>query len=220
MNNVSRPAPFFIADNSALDLLNSIANPADTEFDWLGNGNDLISWLEQADLLSKKELCQFRAKDKLIACDTIASEIRELREWFRKFVSTYAGQPLAASTLKEISPLNKILAKGNNYKQIEECHLEHIVSCDENIFLRWHACRHWHSPNDLLQVIAETMGDLVCTADFSLIKNCEGPTCTLWFYDLSKNHSRRWCTMSICGNRAKAALHRAKKKAAKITSAI
>jgi predicted RNA-binding Zn ribbon-like protein len=29
----------------------------------------------------------------------------------------------------------------------------------------------------------------------------------LQFYDASKNHSRRWCSMNACGNRMKAALH-------------
>jgi predicted RNA-binding Zn ribbon-like protein len=33
------------------------------------------------------------------------------------------------------------------------------------------------------------------------------------FYDTTKNHQRRWCSMEICGNRHKAALHRKKKKA-------
>ncbi|MEL6323421.1 MAG: CGNR zinc finger domain-containing protein, partial [Pseudomonadota bacterium] len=43
----------------------------------------------------------------------------------------------------------------------------------------------------------------------------EGPTCTLYFHDVSKNHKRRWCSMDICGNRAKAAAHRKARKAAK-----
>jgi len=61
-----------------------------------------------------------------------------------------------------------------------------------------------------LQPIAEAIGDLICNADFRLIRTCGAPTCTLMFYDRTKGHARRWCSMSICGNRAKAAAHRAR----------
>ncbi len=219
MTDTNRPAPFFIADHVALDILNSIACPNDTEFEWLGNGHDLINWLEHARLVTKKELKHLRSADQRATCDEIATEICALREWFREFVSVHAGQPLDTSTLKKLSPLNKILAAGNNYKQIELRESEQTTAGDNNLNLKWQRYRHRLNPSDLLPLIAEIMGDLICQTDFSLVKNCEGPTCTLWFYDISKNHSRRWCTMSICGNRVKAALHRAKKKASKNKSA-
>jgi predicted RNA-binding Zn ribbon-like protein len=37
-----------------------------------------------------------------------------------------------------------------------------------------------------------------------------GTDCTLWSYDRTKAHQRRWCSMAICGNRAKARVHRAR----------
>ena len=36
------------------------------------------------------------------------------------------------------------------------------------------------------------------------IRRCEMETCRWFFVDGSKNHSRRWCDMKVCGNRAKA----------------
>jgi predicted RNA-binding Zn ribbon-like protein len=78
------------------------------------------------------------------------------------------------------------------------------------IGLRWQATRHWRSPKALLVPIAEAMGDLVCQKDFTLVRRCEGPTCTLWFLDVSKGDARRWCSMAVCGNRAKATAHRAR----------
>ena len=76
--------------------------------------------------------------------------------------------------------------------------------------MRWRAKRRWDSSKSLLLPIAEAMGDLVCQKDFTLVRKCEGPTCTLWFLDVSKGHGRRWCSISVCGNRAKAATHRAR----------
>ena len=43
------------------------------------------------------------------------------------------------------------------------------------------------------------------------IKQCGHPQCVLWFYDTSKNASRRWHSMTTCGNRLKAARHYAAK---------
>lgn len=39
------------------------------------------------------------------------------------------------------------------------------------------------------------------------IRSCEHPDCILWFFDTSRNGTRRWCSMTRCGNRAKARRH-------------
>jgi len=72
--------------------------------------------------------------------------------------------------------------------------------------------RRWTSPDQLLQPIAGAIADLVCDADFRLIRVCEGSACTLMFLDRTKAHARRWCSMAVCGNRAKAAAYRARAK--------
>jgi len=55
------------------------------------------------------------------------------------------------------------------------------------------------------------MGRLVATfyaamqdADWGRLKLCGSPTCRWAFFDSSRNHSSRWCTMASCGNREKA----------------
>ena len=45
------------------------------------------------------------------------------------------------------------------------------------------------------------------------IRGCANPPCVLYFFDTSKNGTRRWCSMSGCGNRAKAARHHARERA-------
>jgi predicted RNA-binding Zn ribbon-like protein len=64
------------------------------------------------------------------------------------------------------------------------------------------------------------MGRLVATfysamqsEDWGRLKLCGSGTCRWAFYDGSKNHSSRWCTMATCGNRAKARRFREKGKA-------
>jgi len=68
--------------------------------------------------------------------------------------------------------------------------------------------RRWRSPESLLLPIGEALAKFVCEEDFSYVKACEGPACTLMFADHTRGHARRWCSMAICGNRAKQAAHR------------
>src|SRR6516164_3823516 len=207
-----RPAPFFIGDDLALDFLNSIAAPWGDEIEWLGSGRDLVAWLEQAHALPANVSAHFRAHVEPRALDAVALQARELREWFRTFVRNHAGKPLGRRAVRDLAPLNKLLERDATYRQIEMARPEDEGENDgaENRALCWQAKRRWRSPKALLLPIAEAIGDLVCQKDFTLVRRCEGPTCTLWFLDVSKAHARRWCSMAVCGNRAKAAAHRAR----------
>jgi predicted RNA-binding Zn ribbon-like protein len=207
-----RPAPFFIGADLALDFLNSIAAPRDQDIEWLSNGGDLVAWLEQAQAVPANVSAHFRAHAGLRALDAVAQQARELREWFRTFVRTHAGKPLGRRALRELAPLNQLLEQDEAYRQIEIVPPSEGAERDGDRLqaLRWQAERRWSSPKTLLFPIAEAMGDLVCEKDFTLVRKCESRTCTLWFMDVSKGHARRWCSMAMCGNRAKAAAHRAR----------
>jgi predicted RNA-binding Zn ribbon-like protein len=63
-----------------------------------------------------------------------------------------------------------------------------------------------------VELLSPPAADLICGVDFRLIRACEGSVCTLLFLDRTKAHGRRWCSMAACGNRAKAAAHRARKR--------
>ena len=209
-----RPAPFFIGDDLALDFLNSIAAPWGREIEWLANGTDLVAWLEQAHAVPANVSAHFRAHTGSRALDAVASQARELREWFRRFVRNHAGKPLARAALRELAPLNELLERDEAYRQIVMARPGDGSENDGegHRALRWQAGRRWRSPEALLLPIAEAMGDLVCQKDFTRVRKCQGPTCTLWFLDVSKGHARRWCSMAVCGNRAKAAAHRARQR--------
>lgn len=60
----------------------------------------------------------------------------------------------------------------------------------------------------LLGPVAEEVAQLLVAGDFQLVRQCEHPDCVLWFYDRTKAHTRRWCSMAQCGNRYKAAQFR------------
>jgi predicted RNA-binding Zn ribbon-like protein len=59
-------------------------------------------------------------------------------------------------------------------------------------------------PRMLMVPMAESLVDLLVYGNLDYLRRCENPDCILYFYDTTKNHRRRWCSMAVCGNRAKA----------------
>jgi len=191
-----------VADAPGLDFLNSIATPVDEAVDWISDGEGLLAWLDQAALVPRTVLEAMRSQSSAAELDALAARARELREWFRGFVQKRKGRPLAAKDLREIEPLNQLLAQ--DYQHGE------IVMNASNGATRFElrANRRWQSPESLLMPIAEALARLVCEEDFTYVKACEGPRCTLMFADHTRGHARRWCSMAMCGNRAKVVAHR------------
>jgi predicted RNA-binding Zn ribbon-like protein len=192
----------FVADAPGLDFLNSVATPVDEEVDWIGDGEGLLAWLEQAELVPGAALEDIRIRSTAAELDDVAARARDLREWFRGFVRKRKGRPLAAKDLREIETLNQLL-------EGDEQHGEIVTNTSGGVTsFELRANRRWQSAASLLMPIAEALARLVCEEDFRYVKACEGPRCTLMFADHTRGHARRWCSMAICGNRAKVAAHR------------
>jgi predicted RNA-binding Zn ribbon-like protein len=191
----------FLADSRGLDFLNSVATPFDKPVDWLSSGDGLLNWLEQAKLVPRDALSAIKERATPGELDKVVERARVLREWFRDFVHVHMGRPLPADVLGELSPLNKLLERDEGFVQ-----LARVESNGDRLELQ--AMRRWRSPEALLLPIGETLAKLVCDEDFSVVKACEGHRCSLMFADHTRRRARRWCSMAVCGNRAKQAAHR------------
>jgi predicted RNA-binding Zn ribbon-like protein len=219
-----RPPPFFIADNLGLDFLNSTAVPIDTKVEWLASGEDLLAWIKQAGLVPDDVLKAFQKSTRRGELDAIAAQARALRDWFKPFVYKHMGKPIQPNALRQLAPLNQLLARDQEFGQIvvrdRLYKQEHDRGQDEKGIsgFAWRPQRRWQSPESLLLPLARSLADLVCTEDFTAVKACEGPECTLLFVDRTRGRARRWCSMAVCGNRAKQAAHRKRAKKAKKTS--
>jgi predicted RNA-binding Zn ribbon-like protein len=66
--------------------------------------------------------------------------------------------------------------------------------------------------DDPLTAVGARMVAAVAAADaagtLDRLKLCGNDACAWAFYDRSRNRSRRWCSMAVCGNRIKARTHR------------
>jgi predicted RNA-binding Zn ribbon-like protein len=197
-----RPPAIFIADSLGLDFLNSIATPVDRPIDWLDDGDGLLRWLAQARLVPANALGTLKERAMPGELDKVADQARDLREWFRGFVHKHMGGPLPPRALRELDPLNRLLGRDEMFSQISR----HRYSDGDRMELQ--RTRRWRSPESLLLPIGEALAKFVCEEDFVAVKACEGHSCTLVFVDHTRRRGRRWCSMAICGNRAKQAAHR------------
>ena len=196
-----RPPAFFVADDPGLDFLNSLATPVDTPVDSIADGEGFLRWLEEAQLVPAHVLREMQKRALPGELDRVADQARSLREWFRGFVRQRMGRPLKTEALAELKPLNRLLERdetfrriGRRPKQKEPFELQTV--------------RRWRDPEALLLPVGEALAQLVSRENFSQLKACEGPACTLLFADHTRGHVRRWCSMAVCGNRAKQAAHR------------
>lgn len=204
---MSQPMPaLFLADSLGLDFLNSVATPVDTPVDWLADGEGLLRWLAQAQLVPAEVLRSARERAIPGEIDRLAGQARALREWFRGFVRQHKGRALQPADLAALEPLNSLLKRDERYSEIV------AGSHGESMVFTLAQQRRWNSSDALLLPIAEAMARLVCDEDFAHVKACEGPTCTLLFADHTRGHARRWCSMALCGNRAKQSAHRLRQK--------
>ena len=61
-------------------------------------------------------------------------------------------------------------------------------------------------PGSILWPIAKSAADLLIPPELE-VRLCKAPDCAWLFLDKSRNRSRRWCDMKVCGNRQKARRH-------------
>jgi predicted RNA-binding Zn ribbon-like protein len=205
-----RPPAILISGSLGLDFLNTLATPVDTQVDWIDDGDGLLAWLEQTRLGPAKDLKDLKAlKARAMPgeFDAVAAQARSLREWFRGFVKARSGRSICPDDLRELEPLNRLLVRDERFAQLVAESTEGVSA------LGLKTLRRWRTPESLLLPIGEELARFLCSGDFEYVKACEGSTCTLLFVDRTRGRARRWCSMAICGNRAKQAAHRDRRKA-------
>jgi predicted RNA-binding Zn ribbon-like protein len=187
--------PIVVADDAALHFLNSLATPANEPVDWLANGKALLSWLRATGLAGASDLAAAEGLP-ASALDHLAGQARWLREWSRNAIGCWSAGGTPNPEL--LAPLNDALRLDRTWRM--------LVADDANVI--WNEKRDQAEPQWMLARLATSVGDLLVRGDRDRVRRCEGARCTLWFFDASRANRRRWCSMAICGNRAKVNAYR------------
>jgi predicted RNA-binding Zn ribbon-like protein len=190
----------FIAGHPALDLVNTL----DWRFrkegpeDLLKNYDDLLRFTQESGVLKPAQARQFRGLSGRSAGAQVLKRCIELREAIAEvFYAHLDGRRPSAASLRT---LERFIKAARSQQK-----------------LRWNQERlEWEwKENDAefpLWLLALSASDLMLSDTTRRVRACESPECRWLFLDTSKNHTRRWCDMKICGNRMKARRFKAQQK--------
>ncbi len=193
---------FFVGNQPALDLANTLIASKGLPLEFLPDFPAFCRWVSRAGLAQANEIELMNQTWNRDQAEAFLADLKGYRAKVKEVIAAVAGRrPVPAPFL---DATNRLLVEAGAVLQVE--------ATDTKTFSRtWPL--DWSKPKSVLGLMAETGLKLVCDCDLSLIRVCESPDCVLAFYDTTKNHKRRWCSMEVCGNRHKATLHRRKVQA-------
>jgi predicted RNA-binding Zn ribbon-like protein len=192
--------------HAALDFTNTISRREDQSDsrEYLTDYGRLVSWAVQAGLSSPKEGERLRAGARArprAAAAALRRAVTVREAIFPLFVAIARGERPAADALDSF---NGALVEASTTLR---------VGAERDGF----AWRFTHDETELAPMLAPVVraaAELLISSDLSRIRECGSDTCFWLFLDRSKNGTRRWCDMKVCGNRAKARRHYQREKKA------
>ena len=193
-----------IGSHRCLDFVNTELIEQGRRVDLLQHFADFVDWLEQAHVLGTAQAKQIlRRWGETSKGAGALAEARAFRRLLREMAEGIVhGKRPSTVALDKINELLRSRTVGVALVRTRHG-FERQVSFQPR------------EPRHLLVPVAESASDLLCHGDLALIVKCKNPRCILYFYDATKNHARRWCSMTVCGNRMKVAAHYRRRRRAR-----
>ncbi len=199
---VSTPVPAsppfsFIGGHLALDLTNTVDwHAAESRVDRLQRYSDFLAWARQAAIVSAaeaRELAEAAGAHPKRARAALSTVRRTREAIYQVFAATAASHAPDARSLTAMSAGVREAASHGRLRWASQA--------------RW----AWEDPHDMLRplwAVIWTASELLTSAEVGRVRQCQSDDGCGWlFVDRSKNGARRWCSMAVCGNRAKARRH-------------
>jgi predicted RNA-binding Zn ribbon-like protein len=176
-----------------LDFANTVdSRPTAEPRELLGDYGDLVRWSVQSEVLTASQA------DRLLAeagrqkgrAASVLRRAREVREAiFEVFWARAREAPPPAAAIRT---LNEQLPSA----------LARLRLVEDGAGCRW----EWEDEDALdrmLWPVVRSAAELLTSDELDRVRECSADNCAWLFLDRSKNRSRRWCDMAVCGNRAK-----------------
>lgn len=180
-----------------LDFTNSTPFHFNLSEDHLNTYADLVSWGHHVGIVDKdaaERLLKKAAQHPTEAAVVLKKAIT-FREAFYRVLSNIAGEQTPGDARLDI--VNAMLSEAMAHMR--------IVPVGDGFGWGWIGVED--SLDWMLWPVAWSAADLLLSDDLMSVRKCSGHECDWLFLDTSRNHSRRWCDMKTCGNRAKARRH-------------
>jgi len=192
----------FIGGSLCLDFANTINYAGASVNERLKSFADLVGWGCISGLTSLGRAEQLIAEARRRPADAAAAleYARTLRlAVHHVFSATAYGRP---PDRLQVAALNAAMRQAAPYLQIKHTpkHFDFDWTTDA------------YDLNQIVWPVTWSAVALLTSPQAALVKRCQGESCSWLFLDETKNHSRRWCNMAHCGNRAKASRYYARSK--------
>jgi len=194
----------FISGSVCLDLCNTVGGKRGARIrEDLNSFADFAAWCEQAGLVDKSEgevLVRMAARHPADGASVLARALALREAIYRIFCAVANDKDPEPADLAQ---LNCELAGA----------LGRLRVGSSRDGFAWQWAKKGSALDEALGPIARSAAELLTASQMlNQVRQCRGDNCGWLFVDGSKNHSRRWCDMRDCGNRAKVRRHRLKQR--------
>jgi predicted RNA-binding Zn ribbon-like protein len=168
------------------------ARSAESPVEGLVSYDALVEWARAAAIIKADDAERLigRSRRRAVEAERIVQRARQLRELLHDvFTALASRKPPGVQTLE---PLSEHLSGWYQHGR--------LVAADGR--LQW----VYRGDDDLARPLweaARAAARLLTSTRIARIRACAASDCGWWFLDDTKNRSRRWCDMKICGNRDK-----------------
>jgi len=197
---VGNRLPRLLGGELCLDFLNTVdPRHAEDRIDYLTDYHALARWAGHANAIppvTVDALLRSATEQPERAAEVLraAGELRE--QLYRGIRALLDAKAMPAPSLEV---LNDAVATAHNARQL-------VLAAKSSLAWCWRDLERLDLP---LLAVALSAADLLTRGDLARVRECPGiDGCGWLFLDTSKSGTRRWCSMQVCGNRAKVRRHR------------
>ncbi len=183
-----------VGGHLALNFSNTLDFRYDSErrIELLSSYERLLLFSHQSGVITERQMRKLLAKTSAADARRTLKRAIELRETiYFLFLSAVRGRRANEARLRIF----------NHF--LKEARVPDKVAWHEHGLVRTH-CDLAEVPDGPLWPVIDAAASLLTSPECHHVRECRNNKCRWLFLDHSKNHSRRWCNMQLCGNRIKA----------------
>lgn len=198
------PPPVLIAGRLWLDFVNTDDARLGVRVDAIASFEAFVTWLATANVIDAERaaLLLRRAAEQPSGATAALVETRRVRAFLRQLAENGRGERGAEVRAQAVDEINRILGRSVGTRRVETTNADGYARSFVPV---------GDAFSGLVIPIIESAVDSLVRGELPRIRNCSDRRCPRYFADDTKNHTRRWCEMKGCGNRAKAKRHRGRK---------
>ncbi len=198
------PAPVFIAGRLWLDFVNTDDARRGQRVDAIATFSGYVDWLVAAQVVdaARAAVLRRRAIEQPSGAAAALLEAQRIRGVLRQLAERGRDPRAALARDHAVDEINRVLGRSVGTRRVERTadgqYARSFVPVGDAF-------------GGLVIPVIESAVDSLVRGEFARLRRCSDPRCPRVFADDTKSHTRRWCEMKTCGNRAKATRHRGRK---------